>query len=223
MNTVSDQALQELVTLAKKSIESFGAYVKVGKANPPVDPAEVAKLNETANADRATFDRKRRETLGNPTSQEGRERSRDWNHYAQKAYILGLVNDNVFRYLDADGRVALTMRGTAVAYVRGHKALGWEIRHGVNPRSVQTLRDALTQALAKAETSNDVSRVMDLRQAKSELERNASRLLEAKVSTEPRTAAASIGEQVEPKVATVVTTDTPAPRTPRRGRQAQAR
>ncbi len=225
-STVSEPALQGLLTLAKKSVDSFAAAVKASKGTPPADPAEVAKLEEAAKTDRAVFDAKRRETLGNPVSPEGRANSRAWNHYAQKAYVLGLVNENVFRYLDADGRFAQMMKGTAVSYVQGHKVLGWEIRHGVNPRSVQTLRDALTRELAKAEQSVDVNRVQDLRRAKSELERNAKGLLERPVeqtSAEPRTAAASIGEQVGSAVVNAVAAETPAPRTPRRGRQAQAR
>lgn len=217
-----------LFQLALASIKSYAAYERASKGTSAADAATVANLEQVAKADRAAFNKRLRQVIGDPTSLEGHENGKSWNIYVQKAFVSGLVpngNPNVFRYLDANEVVAKIMRNTAQAYLQGHQVLGWTVRYGVNRKSVRDLRDALVEALKVAEANFDGDKTLAVRTALFNLERSAKNLLEDRQTTAApqQTAAASIGEQIGSAATQEVMSATPAPSNRRGGRKAQAR
>jgi hypothetical protein len=212
--------VSELLKLAKTSIATYGEYVKAEKGNPPASPEVVAQLRAAAETARSAFDRRLSEVVGTD-----RQRSKDWNFAVQKAYVFGMVGDNIFRYVHGDGDLARSLMNQARAYLNGHKALGWAVEHGLNPRSVQTLERALTNAEQKAVESCDVNRLQPIRAALSELRRHCENLLKSEVRNappQPKQATTSLGEAMAAaQKATAETpqpTAAPRPRNARRGR-----
>lgn len=224
-NSVSD-VFSELIRLARTSIEAYAPYHKAtteaAKGTQTVSPETLQQLRQTAESVRAAFDRRLNEVVG---TNDGRQRSRDWNFTVQKAYVFGMVNDNIFRYVHGDGELARDLMLKARAYLEGHRALGWTVEHGLNPRSVQTLERALVSAEKSAVESLDVNRLQPIRSALSGLRRHCDGLLKAEVNTlRPTTqnttemGAALQRAQQEATAETPQLTTAPRPRNTRRGR-----
>ena len=214
----------ELLKLAKTSIETYGAAVKAEKGNPPASADEISGLQKIATEARAAFDRRLNEVMAVGTGEEKRQHSKDWNFAVQKAHVLGMVGDNVFRYVHGDGVLARDLMNKARAYVEGHKVLGWTVEHGVNPRSVQNLERALVAAEKTAVESLDVNRLQPIRAALSGLRRHCENLLKVEVrnAPQPTQATTSLGAELARAQEVVAETPQPTaaqrPRSTRRGR-----
>lgn len=205
-------SFKELMKLVKASIEAFGKYTKAKATGTTGD--ELAKLESAKTESRASFDKKLSKVIGDISAREGKERSRQWGFNVQLSYVMGLVNSNAFRYVEP--RNAEILRLTAESYVQGHKVLGWEPEHGVNPRSVQTLAGALEKALVKAREEGDPHCVQQIIATLSGLKRHAAGLLKKKEERKPEgfSLGQALGyEKARPEML-AATTASAAPATP---------
>lgn len=209
--TDEKQELKQLLAACKKSVASFGAFVKASKTGSAAGD-ELAKLATAKDVDRQAFNAALAAFVGDTNTDEGQRKARDWGFYAQKSFIFGVVGEQVFRYVDP--RYSESLRLTAVAYVEGHKLLGkngegWTIEHGVNPLSVKRLVDALGKALEseKAKAESDPERIQQLTAAWSGLKRHAAGML-AKANTQrpqqERGKLPTLGQQLGPEAVAAV-------------------
>lgn len=219
--------VSELLKLAKTSIETYAPYHKAtteaAKGAVTVSPEAMEQLKATAEAARAAFDRRLNEVMGVGTNDERRQRSKDWNFSVQKAYVFGMVSDNIFRYIHGDGELARDLMVKARAYLTGHTVLGWTVEHGLNPRSVQNLERALVSAEKTAVESCDVNRLQPIRAALSRLRDHCDTLLKVETQNTPRPTQVPTEMGAAIQRAQEATAETPQPTAAPRTRAATTR
>lgn len=183
INDAQKEAMKGLMKLVKDSILTWGQYRKSKDKASTATADERTALKKVADDKRTMADNAISQFIGNITTDEGKERARQWNYFCQNCHILNLVGSQVYFYVDP--KYGNMLRGTAENFLEGHKLLGWEVRFGINPRSVQDLATALDKALVKAREDCDPDKVRAYQTVLGGLKEHAKNLLKMKPTQKP--------------------------------------